>query len=77
MKQAVLDVLRALLDAAFKAGSLTDQQHTDLNGQLDAAAAEPAPAPAPEPEPAPAPPLEPSPVVDVETGGTEAGGFGG
>lgn len=55
----VTAVLRALVDAAFSTGGITDTQHTELLGLLDAPDA-PAEEPAPAPEPAPEPPAAPA-----------------
>lgn len=71
MPATILAVLRALVDAAFKAGGITDLQHADLSGKLDQH--DPALNPAPEPEPEPV-----TPMGDAVAGlGQEGTGFDG
>lgn len=60
-------VLRALIDAAFRSGSISDAKREELHGVLDAAEA-PEPAEA-ESEAPPAPAPEAVPEVSTEAGG--------
>lgn len=57
-------VVSALVDAAFRSGSITDAQHTDLHNQLSGDAEQEAPTETETPPEVPAtPPVEASPYV--------------
>ena len=64
----LIAVVRALIDAAFGTGGITDTQHTELQAKLDGVAQPPAPEPAPEPEPPAAPPVAAPGFSSEETG---------
>lgn len=57
--EALSEVLHRLVDAAFKGGTITDQDFTELHGLIDQPAA---------PEPAPAEPAAPATYATEGTG---------
>lgn len=66
--EALISVLRALVDAAFSSGAITDLVQRDLHTKLDGAAAPPPAEPEPDlPAPTPAPEAPAAPTFGQES----------